>query len=98
MRCSHCGHDNKDGAKFCNECGAKLDLVCAACATVNAPGSKFCNECGARLTPGDTAKPGTGAKENKSPAPLPPVSYTPKHLAERILSLQSKPRSKRDSG
>src|SRR5712671_5306418 len=26
MRCSHCKHDNKDGAKFCNECGASLPI------------------------------------------------------------------------
>lgn len=89
MRCSHCGHDNKAGAKFCNECGGKLEPFCSACSTVNAPGSKFCNECGARLTEGSTAKRGNGETEKSASVPPPPVSYTPKHLAERIRAEQA---------
>ncbi len=50
MRCSRCGHDNKEGTKFCNECGSKLDTICASCSTPNLPGSKFCSECGTPLT------------------------------------------------
>ena len=74
MRCPQCGHDNGAELKFCGECGARLALVCSGCGMRNAPGQKFCGECGARLTAGPT------------PRPPSPGSYTPKHLAERILS------------
>ena len=74
MHCSHCEHDNKDGAKFCNECGAKLELVCATCATVNPPGSKFCNECGARFIEGETAKRGNGEKGKSQPSSQSPAT------------------------
>jgi uncharacterized membrane protein YvbJ len=49
MRCSSCGTENAEGAKFCNECGASLARVCSACGTTNAPGAKFCSECGGSL-------------------------------------------------
>lgn len=26
MKCKSCGYENKEGAKFCNQCGAKLDV------------------------------------------------------------------------
>src|SRR2546425_5489646 len=50
MRCASCGFDNRDGAKFCNECGAPLVLRCASCGTENPGGAKFCSECRAPLT------------------------------------------------
>src|SRR5579864_5028181 len=48
MTCQNCGAENRAGAKFCNECGAKLALVCPNGHPVNA-GAKFCDECGAPL-------------------------------------------------
>jgi class 3 adenylate cyclase/tetratricopeptide (TPR) repeat protein len=60
--------------KFCGECGTRLAVLCAACGARNAPSHKFCGECGARL---GAASPVT------RPAPQ---QYTPKHLAERILT------------
>ncbi len=49
MRCSKCGAENREGAKFCNDCAAPLAAKCPACAAVNKPGAKFCDECGERL-------------------------------------------------
>jgi len=49
MKCPNCQHENPEGAKFCNECGSKLQLACPECGKVNPTGSKFCNECGERL-------------------------------------------------
>ncbi len=46
MECPKCHSDNETGAKFCNECGAKLEIACPECGKTNRPGSKFCNECG----------------------------------------------------
>jgi class 3 adenylate cyclase len=52
MRCAACEHDNRERAKFCEECGAALQAVAAA---------------------HDASAPG-------------PASYTPRHLADRILT------------
>src|SRR5215469_1795752 len=51
MRCSKCGTENREGARFCGECGAPLALsTCPACGRVtNKPGAKFCDGCGAAL-------------------------------------------------
>ena len=49
--CPKCGHVNPAGAKFCLECGSKLEVgrVCPSCGKVNPPNAKFCLECGTRL-------------------------------------------------
>jgi hypothetical protein len=61
-----------------SRCGAPLKLKCTGCGFENAPGIKLCGECGKPLT------------EAAKPARLPdPRSYTPKHLAEKILTSQS---------
>ena len=31
MNCGSCGHENRDGAKFCEECGAPAQLACGSC-------------------------------------------------------------------
>src|SRR5262249_53372281 len=51
MRCPSCGCENRQGAKFCNECGAPLALRCTACGIENPGGAKFCSECGTALVP-----------------------------------------------
>src|SRR5215813_11089624 len=75
MTCPRCQLQNRDGVKFCEHCGAPLTDTCPKCAAVVAPGAAFCGSCGAPLSaaaPGDRfASPGT---------------YTPPHLAERILT------------
>jgi len=75
MRCPQCAHDNAGDMKFCGECGARLALLCSECGARNAPSQKFCGECGARL--------GTAISTARPPSPQ---EYTPKHLAERILT------------
>src|SRR6266446_3819937 len=92
MRCPQCGHDNKEKAKFCNECGSRLEVICAACATTNPPGSKFCSGCGSPLT-GQSRVPSPESRvpslESSVPPLSSPLSYTPRHLAERILAEQA---------
>src|SRR5205823_8972033 len=78
MHCQACGFENASSIKFCGECGAPLKLKCPSCGFANALGIKFCGECGKPLA--EAAKPG---------APREPRSYTPKHLAEKILSSRS---------
>jgi len=49
--CNNCGTENPDNARFCEECGNKLDLIyCPRCGHGNPSNAKFCLECGARLT------------------------------------------------
>ena len=50
MRCSKCATENREGRKFCAECGALLNARCASCGAENEPAEKFCGECGAALT------------------------------------------------
>ena len=50
MKCPRCRFENRDGVKFCEECGANLELKFPNCATKIAPGRKFCGECGFKLT------------------------------------------------
>src|SRR5262247_3232826 len=73
MRCPRCQHDNPAGQKFCGECGSRLALACSACGASNPPGQKFCGECGASLAQ-------VAAKFQA------PDAYTPKYLAEKILT------------
>ena len=57
MKCAKCGADNREGAKFCNECGAPIEASCAKCGAKNKPGAKFCDECGTSLGPSAAASP-----------------------------------------
>jgi class 3 adenylate cyclase/tetratricopeptide (TPR) repeat protein len=82
MICPHCRFDNPAGAKFCNECGGRLEFACPSCTKVNPSGSKFCNECGHPLSAAATVP--------QVPPPLDPVAklkrYLPRGLAEKILA------------
>ncbi|MFC1877881.1 zinc ribbon domain-containing protein, partial [Thermodesulfobacteriota bacterium] len=46
MKCPKCQFDNREGAKFCKECGAKFELACPECGARYLPPGKFCDECG----------------------------------------------------
>jgi class 3 adenylate cyclase/tetratricopeptide (TPR) repeat protein len=87
MQCPQCQHENRQGRRFCAECGAPLAIACSACAFVNEPDEKFCGGCGIALT-GPTS-----ASSPVQPTPQPiiqpvrePLSYIPQHLAEKILT------------
>jgi len=94
MRCPQCQRENRDGAKFCSACRAKLDLSCPSCNTVNELGAAFCDHCGTALTTKPRAKRGKGERAKRKTAAdaglrtpdARPASYTPRHLAERILT------------
>src|SRR5215510_10006675 len=49
MRCSKCGTDNREGRKFCTQCGSALAAKCPRCGAAIEPAEKFCGECGAAL-------------------------------------------------
>src|SRR5215468_1230169 len=75
MRCLRCQHENPRGSNFCLGCGARFGSSCSSCGHELPPGSRFCNKCG---TPVALESPGQSRFSS-------PESYTPKHLAERIL-------------
>ena len=76
MLCPQCRFENREGVTFCEECGAKLDVACPSCGAAIPPGRKFCGSCGQPLAAGATPAPRFAS----------PESYTPKHLAEKILT------------
>ena len=49
--CPECGSPILQGAKFCSNCGKKLQVanVCPNCGEAIAPGAKFCMNCGEKL-------------------------------------------------
>lgn len=49
MLCAACRTENREGAKFCVECGAAFALRCGRCGHSVGAGAKFCMECGHRL-------------------------------------------------
>jgi class 3 adenylate cyclase/tetratricopeptide (TPR) repeat protein len=89
MECPQCRHANPPETKFCGECGTRLQSLCPACQTVNPPTNKFCSECGQRLTSTAPA-PAPAVAPAAQPARFAsPETYTPKHLAEKILTSKS---------
>jgi class 3 adenylate cyclase/predicted ATPase len=51
MRCSKCGAENPDGAKFCIECASPFVRRCSSCGAENPPRAKFCLECSKPIDP-----------------------------------------------
>ena len=83
MECSKCKFENAEGAKFCNECGGKLELACQGCGKANPHGSKFCNECGQSLAQA-TAHPPKDLSFDEKIAKI--QRYLPEGLTQKILS------------
>jgi class 3 adenylate cyclase/tetratricopeptide (TPR) repeat protein len=84
MRCPRCHHENRGEARFCAACGSSLAARCPACGYEPPRGAAFCDHCGTPLT--------------RPPPPIPPLvaprpqmlqPYTPRHLAEKILTARS---------
>ena len=74
---STCAAALPDEAAFCGQCGSALrsERSCARCGKVNTPEMRFCLGCGNPLSP--------TAPEHA------PRTYTPKHLAEKILTTRA---------
>jgi len=79
MKCPRCEHENPSKAKFCLECGVHLALTCAQCGAELPADAKFCLQCGRQV----------GAPTAEQFRFTSPQSYTPKHLAEKILTSKS---------
>jgi class 3 adenylate cyclase/tetratricopeptide (TPR) repeat protein len=55
MRCSNCGVENPDTARFCIECAAPFAQRCPSCGAENPPRAKFCSQCSTVITRRDAA-------------------------------------------
>ncbi len=78
MTCPRCQQENPAEAHFCMKCGTGLTLPCAKCNTELPTGAGFCFACG---QPVAAAR---GRQRFTSPD-----AYTPRHLAEKILTSKS---------
>ena len=87
MKCPKCQFDNPEGAKFCNECGNKLEMMCPSCGRINPLGSKFCNGCGySFIVPIKPTPRGLSFEEKLAKI----QRYLPKDLTQKILSQRDK--------
>jgi len=77
MKCPSCQSEIRESTKFCEQCGAKLEQECPNCKAKMPLVSKFCGQCGQDLK---------GPEEAPSIDYDQPRSYTPKFLAEKILT------------
>jgi class 3 adenylate cyclase/tetratricopeptide (TPR) repeat protein len=76
MKCPKCQHFNDVAAKFCEECAAPLAKTCANCGHQLSPTAKFCPECAQA----------TGVSASVASSFRVPETYTPGHLASKILN------------
>jgi class 3 adenylate cyclase/predicted ATPase len=79
MTCPRCQTENRPQAKFCLECAAPLAARCANCGTRLPAPAKFCLECAHPVGEVPGGPPRFAATD----------IYTPKHLAEKILTSRS---------
>ncbi len=77
MQCPRCHTENREGRRFCGECGLSFASTCTSCGFLNEGSERFCGGCGRSLTSSPTVA---------EPKFSSPQSYTPKHLAEKILT------------
>jgi class 3 adenylate cyclase/tetratricopeptide (TPR) repeat protein len=75
MKCWNCQHENTAEAKFCEECAAPLLRLCANCKCQVSSTAKFCPQCGQSLI-----------RAAGDPRFASPKIYTPRHLADKILT------------
>ena len=87
MKCSKCQFDNSASAKFCVECGDKLEIMCRNCNTRNYPSHKFCSDCGiALIIPAETSPKDLSFDEKLEKI----QKYLPSGITEKILSQKDK--------
>lgn len=80
MKCQKCRFDNPDGLAFCGKCGGQLEKFCPKCNFSNPFDFKYCGKCGNALEELQAAPPTDYSN---------PQSYTPKFLADKILTTRS---------
>jgi class 3 adenylate cyclase len=85
MECTRCGSKIRDDVRFCEGCGAAVERRCSACAAALAAGARFCGACGQQAVAGS---PSPTDRPIHALEPPKPDTYTPDHLAKRILGVR----------
>jgi class 3 adenylate cyclase/tetratricopeptide (TPR) repeat protein len=75
MKCPNCEHENSVGAKFCEQCATPLGRTCGNCGGGVSSTARFCPQCGHPVK-----------HVADDPRFASPTSYTPPHLADKILA------------
>ncbi len=89
MKCPKCFFENRDGVKFCEECGTKFEIVCPECGSKIPSDRKFCGECGLELSIPSSHEP--LAQEISFDDKLEKIQrYLPQGLTEKILAQKNK--------
>jgi len=82
MKCPKCQSNNRDRVKFCEDCGAKLELECPACKAKIPLGKKFCGKCGNAIEPHTKLPTSTSERD-----PLPSTQLKQDTLVSQITAL-----------
>ena len=56
VQCRSCQHENSAKARFCEDCGAPLELSCASCGESVSSTARFCGQCGEPVAPSATGR------------------------------------------
>ena len=88
MKCPNCQSENPESAKFCNECGSKLEIACPSCGKINPLSSKFCNECGHKITIISAVQTSKKLVFDEKLAKI--QRYLPEDLTQKILAQKDK--------
>jgi class 3 adenylate cyclase/tetratricopeptide (TPR) repeat protein len=86
MDCGGCGSANESDAVFCESCGASLERSCGSCGASSKPTARFCRKCGQAFEAEAPPPQEIPSARDTDPSDRDPRSYTPQHLAEKILS------------
>ena len=81
MICPKCKFDNPAGMTFCGKCGTSLSRLCPSCGFENPLDFTFCGKCGY-----DLRRPAEAVSALRRGEPQ---AYTPRHLADKILTTKS---------
>jgi class 3 adenylate cyclase/tetratricopeptide (TPR) repeat protein len=88
VKCPKCQHFNDETAKFCAKCAAPLATTCMRCGHQLPREARFCPQCAQPIsvsTSAQTSLPDRQDFVGQSPFGS-PDTYTPRHLAQKILS------------
>lgn len=100
MKCTKCGAEIKDGAKFCQACGAKQEMpieekrFCKACGAPLKPGAAFCTACGAKAA-ADLPQESSGRTDNAQTNPASTASVEQRDASQQTTA--QKPIQKKKS-
>src|SRR4029077_2060579 len=76
MQCPRCHAENREGRRFCGECGLSFAATCASCGFLNEGSEKFCGGCGRAPAPAPPRRARSWSPAAESPA-MPPPKKTP---------------------